>query len=123
MVKSVCETGPENSYSGSPPVYQDLSTRHDWSLAKEASVDLPISLNENSKLTSGNSWNSLQAQSKDLGTASQTSLTGVKLRLGRRLRFRVMSSYNRFTAVVTTWFSMGLPVIRYPLNKGYILAV
>ena len=31
-----------NPFSGPPPVYQDLSTRHDWPV-KKAYVDLPIS--------------------------------------------------------------------------------
>ena len=37
-----------------PSVYQDLSTRHDWTV-KKAIVNLPLSLKGNSKLLSGNS--------------------------------------------------------------------
>ena len=33
---------------GPPPVYQDLSTRHDWPV-KKAIVDLPIRMKGNSK--------------------------------------------------------------------------
>ena len=40
-----------------PPVYQDLSTRHDWPI-KNTTVDLPIRLKGNSKRTSGNSLSS-----------------------------------------------------------------
>ena len=47
MVKSVFETVP-NLCSGSPPVYQDLSTHHDWPV-KRAIVDLPIRMKRNSK--------------------------------------------------------------------------
>jgi len=39
---------PKSLFYGPPPVCQDLSTRHDWSV-KNALVDLPISLKENSK--------------------------------------------------------------------------
>ena len=57
-------------------MYQDLSTRHGWPV-KNAIVDLSIRL----KVTSVNSLSSLGAQNKDLGAASQTLLTEVKLRL------------------------------------------
>ena len=67
-----------------PPVYPDLSTCHDWPV-KNAIVPLPIRMNGNSKRTSGNSLNPLEAQNKDLGTASRTILTEGKLRLPRRL--------------------------------------
>ena len=73
-----------NPCSGSPPVYQDLSTRHDWPDIK-AIVDLPMRLKRNSKRTSGNSLNPLRAQNKDIGAVSQTLLTEVKLRLRRRI--------------------------------------
>ena len=42
LVKSVWETVPK-SLSLAPPVYQDLSTRHDWPVKKEF-VDLPTGL-------------------------------------------------------------------------------
>ena len=42
---------------------------------KKAIVDLPIRLKGNSKRNSGNSLSPLEAQNKDLGTASQTLLT------------------------------------------------
>ena len=55
-------------------------------LLKKAIVDLPIKMKGNSKRTSGNSLSPLGAQNKELGTASQTLLTEVKLRgLRRRL--------------------------------------
>ena len=65
----------QNHCSGPPPVYQDLSKRHDWPV-KKAIVDLPIRLKGNSKRTFRNSLSLLEAQSKDLGSASQTLLTG-----------------------------------------------
>ena len=40
-----------NPCSGPSPVYQDLSTRHDWPVGKVI-VDLPIRMKENSKRTS-----------------------------------------------------------------------
>ena len=43
-----------NPCFGPAPVYQDLSTRHDWPV-KNAIVDLPIRLKGNSKRSSGNS--------------------------------------------------------------------
>ena len=60
----------QNTCSGSPPVYQDFSMHHDWPV-KKAIVSLPIRMRENLKPSSG--------QNKDLGAASQTSLTEVKL--------------------------------------------
>ena len=83
LVKSVCETAPEPC-SGSPSVYQDLSTRLDWPDIK-AIVDLAMRLKRNSKRTSGNSLSPLGTQNKDIGAVSQTLLTKVKLRLRRRL--------------------------------------
>ena len=64
----------KNPCSGSPPVYQDLSMRHDWHV-KKAIVDLPISMKGNSNRTCGNSLSPLWAQNKDLGSTSQKSLT------------------------------------------------
>ena len=66
----------KNPCSGSPPVYQDLSMRHDWPV-KKAIVDLPISMKGNSNRTCGNSLSPLWAQNKDLGSTSQKSLTEV----------------------------------------------
>ena len=65
-------------------MYPYLSTRHDWSV-KKAIVDLPIRMKGNSKRLAGNSLSPLGGQNKYFGTASQTLLTGVKLRLRRRL--------------------------------------
>ena len=59
-------------------MFQDLSTWHDRPV-KKAVVVLPIRLKENSKHTSCNSFESVVAQYKDLGPASETLLTGVKL--------------------------------------------
>ena len=76
----------QNPCSGSPPVYQDLSTYHDW-LVKKATVDLPISMKGNSKRTSINLLSPLGAQNIDLSATSQTLLTKVKLCLRCRLSF------------------------------------
>ena len=46
------------SFSEPPPVYRDLSTRHDWPV-KKAIFDLPIKMKGNSKRTSGNSLSPL----------------------------------------------------------------
>ena len=73
-----------NPCSGSPPVYLNVSTRHNWTV-KNAMVDLPMKLNENSKRSSGNSLSWLGAQDKDISTALQTLLIEIKLRLQRRL--------------------------------------
>ena len=59
----------QNPCSGPPPVYLDLSTRHGWPV-KNAIVDLPIILKGNSKRTSGNWLSPLDAQNKDIGSAS-----------------------------------------------------
>ena len=75
----------QTPWSGFPPEYKDLSTCHDWPV-KKAIVDLPIRLKGNSKRTSGNSLSPLGAQNKHFGAASQTLLTGVRLRLRYRLQ-------------------------------------
>ena len=67
-------------------MYQDLSTCHDRPVKKPLVVDLPIRLKGNSKRTSSNSLNLLRAKNKDIGTASKTLLTGVKLPLRCRLK-------------------------------------
>ena len=59
-------------------------TSHDWPV-KKAVVHLLIKLKRNSKLRSVDSLGSLGAKNKDLGTASQTLLTGDKLSLRHRL--------------------------------------
>ena len=59
-------------------MYQDFSTHHDWPVA-EAIVDLPIKIKGNSICTSGDPLSLLEAQNKDIGTASQTLLTKVKI--------------------------------------------
>ena len=59
-------------------MYQDLSTRHDWPV-KKAIVDLPIRMKGNSKRISGFLLSPLGAQKRDLGAASPTLLTEVKL--------------------------------------------
>ena len=48
----------QNPSSGPSPVYQDLSTRHDW-LVEKTIVVFPIRMKENSKRTSGNSLSPL----------------------------------------------------------------
>ena len=77
---SPSEKQRRNPCSGPPPVYQDLCTRHDWSI-KKAIVNLPIKLKVNSRRTSGDSLSPLRAQNKDKGAAFKT----VGLRLRRRL--------------------------------------
>ena len=47
----------------------------------------------NSKRTSGNSLSPLGAQNKDIGAASQTILTWVRLRQRRRLKLRDRSLF------------------------------
>ena len=54
-------------------------------LLKNAMVDLRIRMQENSKRSSGNSSSPLGAQNKDIGTALQTLLIEIKLRLQHRL--------------------------------------
>ena len=85
-VKIACATGETNIWlspsakqrrnpcSGSPPVYQDLSTRHEWPVKRDM-LDLPIRMKGNSKRISGNLLSPLEAQNKYLGAASQTLLT------------------------------------------------
>ena len=57
-----------------PPVYQDLSTRHDW-LVKNAIVDLPIRMKGNSKRASDNSLSPFGASSERFGAQNKTDVT------------------------------------------------
>ena len=77
--RNVTKPRQETSRSVLGRPYQDFSTRHDWPV-KEAIANSPIILNGNSKHTSGNSLNPVGVQNKDLTAASQTLLTGVRLR-------------------------------------------
>ena len=67
---SSSEKKRQNPCSGSLPVYQDVSTRHDWPV-KKAIADLPIRLKGNSKCTSSNLWSPLGAQNKNQSTLVQ----------------------------------------------------
>ena len=66
-------------------MYQDLSTRHGWPAKKSYRQFASQVEVVNSKCISSNALNSLRTQNKDLGTASQTLLTKVKLFLQQRL--------------------------------------
>ena len=70
----------QNPCSGAPPVYQDLITCHDWPVKKDI-VDFPVRMKGNLKRTSSNLLSPLGDQNKDLGTALQTLLTEIKVRL------------------------------------------
>ena len=69
-------------------MYQDLRARHDWPV-KNTIVEMPIKMKGNSECSSSNSLSPLGDQNKDLGAASQTLLTEVKLHLRRRLTEKV----------------------------------
>ena len=60
--------------------------RHVWPEKKNPIVDLPIRLQRNPKLTFGNSLSPMGDKDKDLGAASHTVLTGIRLRLRGRLK-------------------------------------
>ena len=72
-----------NPCTGPPPVNQDLNSRNVWPVEKS---HCRFAEQDERKFETyfGNSLNPLEAQNKDIG-ASQTSLIGVKLRLGYRL--------------------------------------
>ena len=78
LVISLSAKQRQNSCSGPPPVYEDLSTCHNWRV-QNAIGDLPITMKANSKCTSGNLLSPLVAQNKDIGSAWQMLLTEVKL--------------------------------------------
>ena len=75
-------------------MHKDLSTRHDWPV-KKAIVNLSIRLMGNFKRTSGNSFCPFGAQNRNIGDASQTSQTGVTLRLRHRLTQHQCSGGSR----------------------------
>ena len=70
----------QNPCPGPKLEYQDLSTCHN-EFVKKAIADFPTKMKGNSKRTSGYLLSPLWAKNKDIGTASQTLLTKVKLRL------------------------------------------
>ena len=85
-----------NPCSGPTPVYQDLSTCHDWPVEKAIQiVDLTIRMKGNSKYTSRNLLSPFGAENKDLGAASLMILIGVwfclryKSKTQRKLNFRI----------------------------------
>ena len=82
-------------------MFQDLRTRYDWPV-KKAFVDWPIRLKGNKKRISGKSLSPLWAQNKDMGTASQTLLTDVKL---RRLKGYVVLAERLSSATFLTIYS------------------
>ena len=65
-------------------MYQDLSMCHDWPF-KTAIVVFPIRLEGILKPTSSNLLSLMEAQNKDLGTASQRLLIRVTLHLRHTL--------------------------------------
>ena len=82
----LCPSAKErwNPCSQPPPVYQDLGMHHDWPV-KKSIVILPIRLKGNLKRNSSNLLSPLGTQNKDISTALQTLLTGVRSHLQRRL--------------------------------------
>ena len=71
-------------------MYQDVGTHHDWPV-KNAIVQLPIRLKKKKEMHFCYLVESIGAQNKDIGAASQMLLTKVKLRLPCRLQ-RLYSS-------------------------------
>ena len=68
----------QNPCSRYPPVYQDLSTFHDWPVKKDL-IDLPIREKENQNALP--IIDSFRAQNKDLNVSLQTSLAKVEVHL------------------------------------------
>ena len=68
----------ENPCSGYTPVYQDLSTCHDWPVKKDL-IDLPIRVKENKNALP--IIDSFGAQNKDLSVSLQTLLAKVEVHL------------------------------------------
>ena len=70
---------------------------------------MTISMKGNSKRTFGNSFTPLGAQNKDIGAASQTLLTEVKLRLRRRLHV-TLHGKSHIGNVKVTWAKLARSV-------------
>ena len=94
-------------------MYQDLSSRHDWPV-KKAIVILRVRMKGFSKRTSDNSLSPLGAQNEDIGAASQTLLTEVKLRQRRRLGNPL--TFNSPVPVYTLTLSEVLTSLRTQYN-------
>ena len=84
-----------NPCSRSPPVYQDLSTWHDWPV-KNAIVDLPIRLKGNLKRISGSPLSPWRTKKQGSRRCCADVTIRVNLRLRRRLDppFRYQLSYH-----------------------------
>ena len=68
----------QNPCSRYPPVYQDLSTFHDWPVKKDL-INLPIRVKENQNALP--IIDSFRAQNKDLSVSLQTSLAKAEVHL------------------------------------------
>ena len=107
LVKSVYETAPKSLVWAPTRVFQDLSTCHDWPVNK-AIINLPIRLKGNLKRISSNSLSPL-AQNKDIGTASQKLLNGVRWRLWRMRSYTGKFRYHTSTVFsIKTWQALAL---------------
>ena len=84
-----------NPCSRSPPVYQDLSTWHDWPV-KNSIVDLPIRLKGNLKRISGSPLSPWRTKKQGSRRCCADVTIRVNLRLRRRLDppFRYQLSYH-----------------------------
>ena len=104
LVKSVCETAPKSlSCSRHPPPPPTPLSFRVWVSAMIGLYKMPLSyfpirLKGNSKCICGNSLSPLVAQKKDFSPASQTSLTGLRLRLRGRL-LRLEGNQNFYYAL------------------------
>ena len=82
----------QNPCSGPPPVYQDFITHHDWLVKKKLRSICQSGWREIRNAFPVISLSLLKAWNKDIGTASQTLLTGwtgVRLRMRRRLAIKL----------------------------------
>ena len=92
-----------NPRSGPPTVSRDLSIHHDWPV-KKSIVILPVRLKGSSKCTSSNLLSPQGAHNKDIGSASQMLLTGVRLCLKGRLLLGLSCSIGIPEKCITVHF-------------------
>ena len=89
------ETAPKSLFHGLPPVYQGLNTYHDWPV-KMPLLICQLGWREHRNAFSPVICRLLGAQNKDIGVASQTLLTGIRLLLRNRLRTLMLNNSDNW---------------------------
>ena len=128
MAKSFFETAPKSLFPPPPPlpppVYQDLSTFHNWPVKKSR---CRFASHVERKFETH--WNLLEVQNKDLVAASPTLITRVRFRLRRMLgcvsSLRVVQVNDPFSFISPSAFichESGAPCLAYVPGQQLLIS-